>query len=316
MLKNRDAILILLIILFLIQLSYAKDIYKCTNSDSKFYFSTKFCEGGETQQNRNKEQPTETTPNVSTQKQDSSKDIPESQSLEEDMQSETLIEDVPDPGPKTMGRELKQEISEVEAKIHQIKKKLKFYDPDECYKSSPINFWGDYGGREYVCEPRRVKYEIYAREFARLVAYRNKLLNALNSSAFQTESNKFLCDVTNVVDGDTFDCILANGSEERIRLLGVGAPESGTVEGEKVTWYTQSYLRSETTVSLELDVQHRDEYGRILAYVYLIDGTMLNALLVQQGYATVSTYSPNVKYESLFISAQKEAIDNHRGFWK
>ena len=62
-----------------------------------------------------------------------------------------------------------------------------------------------------------------------------------------------------------------------------------------------------TTVKLELDVQPRDKYGRLLAYVYLSDGTMLNALLVQEGYAQVMTIPPNVKYQDLFLKLQREA---------
>ena len=68
-------------------------------------------------------------------------------------------------------------------------------------------------------------------------------------------------------------------------------------------------------VGLEYDVQQKDKYGRVLAYVYLEDGRMFNALFVQEGYAHVSTYPPNVKYQKLFAELQKEARENGKGLW-
>lgn len=69
-------------------------------------------------------------------------------------------------------------------------------------------------------------------------------------------------------------------------------------------------------VGLEYDVQQRDKYGRILAYVYLEDGGMFNALLVREGYAHAATFPPNVKYQKLFAESQKEARKNRKGLWK
>ena len=69
-------------------------------------------------------------------------------------------------------------------------------------------------------------------------------------------------------------------------------------------------------VRLEMDVQERDKYGRLLAYVYLEDSTFVNAELLKQGYAQVATYPPNVKYVELFVKLQKEARENKRGLWK
>ena len=68
-------------------------------------------------------------------------------------------------------------------------------------------------------------------------------------------------------------------------------------------------------VRLEYDVQKQDKYGRTLAYVYLEDGTFVNAELVKQGYAQVATYPPNVKYVDLFQKYQQEAQKEKRGLW-
>jgi micrococcal nuclease len=62
-------------------------------------------------------------------------------------------------------------------------------------------------------------------------------------------------------------------------------------------------------------VQRRDKYRRVLAYVYISD-TMLNAELVQQGYAQVATFPPNVKYQGLFLRLQREARGAKRGLWE
>ena len=68
-------------------------------------------------------------------------------------------------------------------------------------------------------------------------------------------------------------------------------------------------------VRLEYDVGHLDKYGRTLAYVYLKDGTFVNALLVKNGYATVMTVPPNVKYADTFIKLERKARNKNKGLW-
>jgi micrococcal nuclease len=147
--------------------------------------------------------------------------------------------------------------------------------------------------------------------------------------------NQRACNVVQVIDGDTFVCQFSDGKEEHIRLIGVDAPKSERnrktegnseksgqnietiiTQAKKAAQFTKSYLKLETTVKLELDVQPRDEYGSLLAYVYLPDGTMLNALLVQEGYAQVTAIPPNVKYQDLFLKLQREAMESNRGLWE
>ncbi|MFQ5989748.1 MAG: thermonuclease family protein [Candidatus Methylomirabilales bacterium] len=70
------------------------------------------------------------------------------------------------------------------------------------------------------------------------------------------------------------------------------------------------------TVHLEFDVEQRDRYKRLLAYVYLDDCTFVNAWLVEHGYAQVMTVPPNVKYQDLFLKLQREAREQKRGLWK
>ena len=112
-----------------------------------------------------------------------------------------------------------------------------------------------------------------------------------------------LVQVDSVIDGDTFR--LESG--EKVRLMGIDAPETHhprkPVEyfGKEATEFAKKMLEGKL-VRLELDVQERDQYGRLLAYVYLEDSTFVNAELVKQGYAQVATYPPNVKYLELFSS--------------
>jgi len=121
--------------------------------------------------------------------------------------------------------------------------------------------------------------------------------------------------VTRVVDGDTLD-VLVDGREERVRLIGVDAPE---VRGEAEPYGAEgmAFARQRLTgqaVDLELDVEERDRYGRLLAYVW-IGGELFNETLVREGYATVMTVPPNVKYAERFVALQEEAREAGTGLW-
>ena len=123
--------------------------------------------------------------------------------------------------------------------------------------------------------------------------------------------------VRRVVDGDTF--VLGNG--ERVRLIGIDTPETvhprKPVEyyGKEASAFTKKMIEGKR-IRLEYDVQKYDHYSRLLAYVYLPDGTFLNAELIKQGYARIATFPPNVKYVDLFTRLQREARENNRGLWK
>lgn len=125
--------------------------------------------------------------------------------------------------------------------------------------------------------------------------------------------------VIRVVDGDTL-IVDRDGTEERIRLIGIDTPESvhpdesRNVEyGEIASEFTESKLEDQA-VTLEYDVQERDQYGRILAYVYL-NGEMFNKTLLEEGHAKVATYPPNVKYVEEFTALQEKAREEKKGIW-
>ena len=143
------------------------------------------------------------------------------------------------------------------------------------------------------------------------------------------------CKVVRVIDGDTFTCTLTNGEEIKVRLLGVDTPESRVNPklerdvqksglqreeilhmGKIAAEFTKRLLPEGEIVYLEQDVQKTDKYGRVLAYVWLKDGRMLNEVLVREGMAQVYTIPPNVKYQDALLKAQRQAREEGRGFWK
>jgi micrococcal nuclease len=134
--------------------------------------------------------------------------------------------------------------------------------------------------------------------------------------------------VERVVDGDTAWFTLTDGAREKVRFIGVDTPESTTEHepfGEEAAAYTDSILNVGLSVELQLDLDERDRYGRLLAYVWLSPpatgdaadarAKMLNAMLVEKGYAMVLTVPPNIAYVDLFVTLQLEARRAARGLW-
>lgn len=123
--------------------------------------------------------------------------------------------------------------------------------------------------------------------------------------------------VSRVVDGDTVEVSPAIDSNADVRLIGVDTPETyGGVEpyGRQASAFAESVLSGQR-VALEFDVERIDQYGRLLAYVYLPDGSMFNETLVRQGYAQVATFPPNVRYTERFLAAQEQARLEGAGLW-
>ncbi|WP_417203755.1 thermonuclease family protein [Acetoanaerobium sticklandii] len=133
------------------------------------------------------------------------------------------------------------------------------------------------------------------------------------------EAGAKLYTVTRTIDGDTIE-VLIDGNTEKIRLIGIDTPESvhpdqskNVPEGKIASEFTKSKLEGKQ-VALELDVEERDRYGRLLAYVW-IDNVMFNKTLLSEGLAQVSTYPPNVKYTNDFLALEKQARENSVGLW-
>ena len=127
--------------------------------------------------------------------------------------------------------------------------------------------------------------------------------------------------VVQVVDGDTFVAAFAGTTSARVRLVGVDAPESRhPTRGEEpygvaAAAFLRELLPPGTTVYLEFDVEVADSNGRLLAYAYLADGRMVNEVLLEEGYAQLYTFPPNVRYVERFRRAQQAGREAQRGLW-
>ena len=129
--------------------------------------------------------------------------------------------------------------------------------------------------------------------------------------------------VQRVVDGDT----LMLGTGERVRLIGVNTPETvhpkKAVEafGKEASAFTRRIAEGKL-FRLEFDPfssrvsDGKDRYSRTLAYVFLQDGTHLNAEIIRQGYGFAVSSSPPLKYQEEFRRLEREAREMGRGLWK
>lgn len=117
--------------------------------------------------------------------------------------------------------------------------------------------------------------------------------------------------VARVLDGDTIE--LSSG--EKVRYLGIDAPELAQSWGEKAWEYNKKLVEGKM-VRIELDRISRDPYGRILAYVW-VEETLVNEALVHEGYARYFSPKgePVPKHRDRIQKAEREAKEDHRGIW-
>ena len=144
---------------------------------------------------------------------------------------------------------------------------------------------------------------------------------------------KYKVKVVDVIDGDTIDVLLPNGSVGRIRLLGVDTPETRpdmnrineydnitdtealTVWGEKAEEFARSWLENQTIyIQFDKKAGLYGYYGRLLAYIYTLNGTDFNAELLRRGYARVYVEGNFSKKEE-YLEIEKMAMENKTGLW-
>ena len=155
----------------------------------------------------------------------------------------------------------------------------------------------------------------------------SKFLSAAGKPGIAAKSE--VAFVQRAVDGDTLK--LSDG--RRVRLIGVDTPELHYSEkllrdsrrtrkdikdiqalGEGAAIFTKQLCEGKY-VRIELDARKLDKYGRMLAYIYLSDGTFVNAKIIEEGYGQVMTIPPNVKYADYFLKLQREARESRKGLW-
>ena len=129
-----------------------------------------------------------------------------------------------------------------------------------------------------------------------------------------------LYSISHFTDGDTI-AINMNGKVENVRFIGIDTPETHKPNtpvqcfGPAAAAFTKSSIGSQK-VRLESDSlsTDRDRYNRLLRYVYLPDGTLLNKKLIQGGFAFYYPYFPFTKSDE-FAAAQAQAKNSAKGLW-
>jgi len=139
---------------------------------------------------------------------------------------------------------------------------------------------------------------------------------------FRPEGPTVRAKVVRIVDGDTI-VVRVGGRDEHLRYIGMDTPET-VKPGSPVEWMGPEASRANAalvtgqTVVLEKDVSERDQYGRLLRYVWLVDGErwiMVNLELVRRGFAQVETVPPDVRYADRFVAAEQAAREAGVGLW-
>ncbi len=144
---------------------------------------------------------------------------------------------------------------------------------------------------------------------------RNSRPHAINISTLEVWK------IERVVDGDTL-IVRKDGQRDRLRLLGIDAPESSsnpdvnrqTEEGDIVSDLVKSLVTGRD-VYVEFDKAVRDQYGRLLAYIWLDEDVMLNESLVFSGLVDVVRFPPNTAYYRYFLQLKEEAMQRELGFF-
>jgi micrococcal nuclease len=123
------------------------------------------------------------------------------------------------------------------------------------------------------------------------------------------------------IDGDTLVADI-DGDEEHVRLIGIDTPESVAEDrpdecyGKEASERLRALLPRGTPIRLERDVEPRDQYDRLLGYVYrAADGLFVNEALVAEGYAEAKAYPPNTTLHQELLAAQSAARTAGKGFW-
>lgn len=148
----------------------------------------------------------------------------------------------------------------------------------------------------------------------------------------ERNSEEFVkAEVTKIVDGDTVYIKIGEGKEEKLRLIGLDAPEIAHEDkkaehyGVEATDFTDEMLLGET-VYLEMDVSETDRFDRLLRYIWFevpshrtedeIREKLFNAILIGEGYAREKAYPPDVKYYYYLNKIGKEAKQQKKGLWE
>ncbi len=162
-----------------------------------------------------------------------------------------------------------------------------------------------------------------SREFKRKTTYLVALIllaSCANAQQPSGSTDSATATVLKVIDGDTIVLKLQNRTET-VRLLGVDTPETvhpnEPIEcfGPEASAFSKATLKTGAVVKLVRDVEPRDRFQRLLVYLYLLDGTFFNQLLIEQGFARTLSIEPNTAFAAQFASLESSARDRRVGLW-
>lgn len=127
--------------------------------------------------------------------------------------------------------------------------------------------------------------------------------------------------VLRVVDGDTFS-VLIDGKKETVRVIGLDTPETVDPRKPVQCFGNEASLRAKELlegkrVRLEADATQgeRDKYQRLLVYAYLLDGTLFNKRMIEEGFGHEYTYKTPYRFQAEFKDAERRAREEKRGLW-
>lgn len=140
------------------------------------------------------------------------------------------------------------------------------------------------------------------------------------SSQIAQSSQPGMYRVVKVDDGDTI-VVDMNGVDETVRFIGVDTPETHDPRkpvqcfGKLASQHTKDLI-AKNRIRLQADPlnTNRDRYNRLLRYIYLPDGTLLNLKIIQDGYGLAYTYFPFTKIDE-FRAAERSARESGKGLW-
>ena len=131
-------------------------------------------------------------------------------------------------------------------------------------------------------------------------------------NSFRNQTASVVCEVTEVLRGDAFECLFSTGTRV-VKLIGIETPDKDESIKSSPTDFTESLILGKS-VLLKFDGRKSDGYGRLLAYVYLDEETMLNAMLLRQGYGFAVSDSP-YKFVKEFKRYENIARESNLGLW-
>lgn len=152
--------------------------------------------------------------------------------------------------------------------------------------------------------------------FKYLVDETKKSILIVSEAKITPTPEELLYFVTKIIDGDTV-IVKINGEEKSVRLIGIDAPEKNECFEKEATEKLKELIGNKK-IKLEADETQndKDKYDRLLRYIYLEDGTLINKRLIEEGMAKEYTYKIPYKFQMEFREVEKLAKEKPAGVHK